>query len=142
MYICKTIGEIYSDKYPYLIVKVYVGVCMPMYINSSLSVKELIIIGLEIYEKNKLESCVVQSDKCSFYIKSHNLVEVCEDCPTSGMTVSNSDFENKIVYEHTEEDITKIKSNISNDLIWQEKSEDGKSFKIKRFIFPNGTYYP
>ena len=69
-------------------------------------------------------------------------MEVQEDCPTGGILVTNSDFENKIVYEHNESDIAKIKMAISSNRIWQKNIESDKSFIIKRFIFPNGTFYP
>ncbi|MFA6515251.1 MAG: hypothetical protein WCT42_03230 [Candidatus Paceibacterota bacterium] len=142
MHICKTPNEIYSKNYPYLIVKVKNGIYMLMYTDKELTVSELMIIGLEIYEKNKLESCIVSSSDCSFYVKSYNYVEVKNECPSGGVLITNSDFKEKIVYEHTDEDIEKIKMAISHKWIWQKMNQDKNSFYIRRFISSNGTYYP
>ena len=98
--------------------------------------------SIEIYEKNKLESCIVSSNDCSFYVKSHNYVETKKECPTGGVLITNSDFKEKIVYEHTNEDIKKIRIAISHKWIWQKMNQDEKAFCVKRFVFNNGTYYP
>lgn len=75
-----------DNKYPYLVVRIYNAVYKPMYMGWMLTVEELIIEGIEIYEKNKMESCVI-SKNYSFYIKSSSLIEIKKEPPNGGIWI-------------------------------------------------------